>query len=75
MSLHRENIGYFEGLRDVDAARAEQKKESWDAGYGREEEWLLAELDRLASELQRLREVSAFIQLDRLVRAAAGISE
>lgn len=73
MGLHRENIGYFEGLRDTDAARAEQKKESWDSGYGREEEWLLAELDRLASELLRLREISSFIRLDREVRTAAGI--
>ena len=74
MSLNRANIDYYVGLRDTDSARADEKRLSWEAGYGREEQWLLAELDGLTSELQRLREVLDFLRLDRQVRAAAGIS-
>jgi outer membrane protein TolC len=73
MSLNRENAAYYSGLKDTDTARAVEKRSSWEAGYGREEEWLLAELDSLASELSRYREVLLFIRSDRQVRRAAGI--
>ena len=73
MDLNRENLRYFEDLSSADAARAEQKKQRWESGYGREEEWILAEMDRLASELQRLREFSDYLRNDRQLRSAAGV--
>ncbi len=73
MSLNRDNISYYAGLRDTDTARAKQKKDSYDSGYGREEEWLLAELDSMASELNRLKEVLQYIRSYRQVLQAAGM--
>ena len=73
MNLNRDNIGYYIGLRDTDTARAAQKRSSWESGYGREEEWLLAELDSLASELRRLREVLQYLRSYRQVRQVAGL--
>ena len=73
MSLNKDNIAYYAGLRDTDNARAEQKKDSFDSGYGREEEWLLAELDGMASELNRLKEVLQYIRSYHQVLLAAGL--
>ena len=73
MNLNRDNIGYYIGLRNTDTARAAQKRSSWESGYGREQEWLLAELDSLASELRRLREVLEYIRRYRQVRQVAGL--
>jgi len=75
MSLNRDNIAYYAGLRDTDTARAQQKKDSFDSGYGREEEWLLAELDSMASELSRLKEVLQYIRSYRQVLQASGIPQ
>ncbi len=73
MNLNRDNIGYYIGLRNTDTSRAAQKQSSWESGYGREEEWLLAELDSLASELRRLREVLEYIRRYRQLRQVAGL--
>ena len=73
MSLNKDNITYYIGLRDTDTARAEQKKDSFDSGYGREEEWLLAELDGMASELRRMREVLEYIRSYHQLLLAAGL--
>ncbi len=73
MELNRENIDYYTEVRENDMRRASETKESWESGYGREEEWLRARLDVLSSETRRLGEVLSYLRQDRMLRGLAGL--
>ena len=73
MNLNRENIDYYEELAETDRLRSLDKKASWVEGYGREDEWLLAEIDRLASEMLRLKEIALFLKEYREIEQLAGL--
>lgn len=73
MQLHRENALYYAALGDTDARRAAESRRSWETGYGREEQWLIAELEGQSAELRRLREVIDYWKTRRTLERAVGI--
>ena len=73
MQLHRENALYYAALGDTDARRAAESRRSWETGYGREEQWLIAELEGQSTELRRLREVIDYWKTRRTLERAVGI--
>ena len=73
MQLHRENALYYAALGDTDARRAAESRRSWETGYGREEQWLIAELEGQSAELRRLREVIDYRKTRRTLERAVGI--
>ena len=73
MQLHREKALYYAALGDTDARRAAESRRSWETGYGREEQWLIAELEGQSAELRRLREVIDYWKTRRTLERAVGI--
>lgn len=73
MQLHLENALYYAALGDTDARRAAESRRSWETGYGREEQWLIAELEGQSTELRRLREVIDYWKTRRTLERAVGI--
>ncbi|MCG8454101.1 MAG: efflux RND transporter permease subunit [Spirochaetales bacterium] len=73
LNLHQQNIEYYQSLEETDAARAAENRLSWESGYGREEAWLLAELDQMEAQLKEQREWLLYLQEDRQARGITGL--